>query len=181
MLLQPHQTHWHEDFLHIQATLLGALEGLGTTVHHVGSTAVPGLIAKPILDIDIAFPAGIDLEQVKERLLHLGYQHVGDQGIPEREVFKRLPGAAHPILDTVTHHLYACPAHSRELARHIAFRDYLIAHATAREEYARIKTEIAALAEQDKKRYAALKETMAKALIEDILNKAFSNSEPTQK
>lgn len=176
MLLHPHQAHWHDDFLRIQAILLAALDGLDVTVHHVGSTAVPGLAAKPILDIDIAYPSELALAQVAERLAVLGYQHVGDQGILEREVFKRLsPHAPHPVLDNIAHHLYACPAHSAELRRHLAFRDYLIAHPEARDQYAQLKQEIAAETGQDKKRYAVLKETAAKAFIEGILAKAISN------
>lgn len=172
MLLHPHQPHWQTDFLRIQALLLDALDGHGASVLHVGSTAVPGLAAKPILDIDIVFPAEVTLQQVEARLAGLGYAHMGDQGITEREVFKRLPAQAHPVLDTIAHHLYACPTHSRELARHVTFRDHLIAHPEARQGYEDLKQEIALLVGQDRKRYAALKETMAKAFIEDILNKA---------
>jgi GrpB-like predicted nucleotidyltransferase (UPF0157 family) len=172
MLLHPHQPHWATDFLRIQALLLVALDGLGTSVLHVGSTAVPGLAAKPILDIDIAFPVEVTLVHVQTRLAGLGYAHVGDQGIAAREVFKRIGTQAHPVLDKIAHHLYACPAHSRELARHLAFRDHLIAHPEARQGYEELKQAIAAQAGQDRKRYAALKETAARAFIEDILAKA---------
>lgn len=175
MLLHPHQAHWHDDFRRIQALLLVALDGLGASVAHVGSTAVPGLAAKPILDIDIVYPSELALVQVADRLAGLGYRHVGDQGIPEREVFKRLPSQSHLVLDSVAHHLYACPAHSAELRRHLAFRDYLIAHPEARDQYAQLKQEIAAETGQDKKRYAVLKETAAKVFIEGILAKAISN------
>jgi GrpB-like predicted nucleotidyltransferase (UPF0157 family) len=175
MLLHPHQAHWHDDFLRIQAILLAALDGLGATVQHVGSTAVPGLAAKPILDIDIAYPSELALAQVADRLAGLGYRHVGNQGIPEREVFKRLPSQSHLVLDGIAHHLYACPAHSAELRRHLAFRDYLIAHPEARDQYAQLKQKIAAETGQDKKRYAVLKETAAKAFIEGILAKAISH------
>jgi GrpB-like predicted nucleotidyltransferase (UPF0157 family) len=176
MLIQPHQAHWHDDFRRIQALLLAALDGLGATVAHVGSSAVPGLAAKPILDIDIVYPSELALAQVAERLAVIGYRHVGDQGIPEREVFKRLsPHAPNPVLDTVAHHLYACPAHSVELRRHLAFRDYLIAHPEARQQYQALKLAIAEETGQDRKRYAVLKETAAKVFIEAILANAISN------
>lgn len=175
MLLHPHQAHWHDDFLRIQAILLAALDGLGATVHHVGSTAVPGLAAKPILDIDIVYPSELALAQVADRLAGLGYRHVGNQGIPEREVFKRLPSQSHLVLDGIAHHLYACPAHSAELRRHLAFRDYLIAHPEARQQYQALKLAIAEETGQDRKRYAVLKEIAAKAFIEGILANAISN------
>lgn len=169
-LIRPYDPSWALAFAQIDAVLSTALAGLSCTVEHVGSTAVPGLAAKPIIDIDIALPEAAEIGPVLERLVAVGYTHVGDQGIPLREVCKRLrAGAEHPVLDRITHHLYVCPAHSPELRRHLAFRDYLRKHEWARENYAALKQEIARAANQDRKAYAVLKEERAKDLVESIM------------
>lgn len=146
---------------------------LNISVEHIGSTAVPKLAAKPIIDIDIVYGNDIHIEAVKKGLEKIGYFHNGNQGIINREVFKRgMLGNKHQILDTITHHLYVCPIDSEELRRHILFRNYLIANESARIEYQKLKYKIAAAANQDKKQYAVLKEVKARAFINDILTKA---------
>lgn len=173
MLIQPYQADWAADFLQISNLLILTLDGIDCVVEHIGSTSVPGLAAKPIIDIDLVLPASADLAEVVRRLASLGYTQVGDQGIPQREVFKRLdPMSAHPVLDRINHHLYVCPSGSPELRRHLAFRDYLRTHEWAREEYASLKQEIALAARQDRKTYAALKEERARDFVEGILSLA---------
>jgi GrpB-like predicted nucleotidyltransferase (UPF0157 family) len=173
MLIQPYQTRWAKDFAQIENILLETLAPLMVMVHHVGSTAVPDLPAKPILDIDLAYPAEVVFSDIKKGLKSIGYYHHGNQGIKDREVFKRQsPTNQQPILDVVTHHLYVCPAHSEELKRHLLFRDYLRKNTEACEQYAKLKQMIATEANQDKKLYAQLKEIRARDFIEYILQKA---------
>jgi len=171
-LLQPYQPHWKEDFRRISMVLADALLPLQLQAEHVGSTAVPGLAAKPIIDIDIVLDNGKDLGEVITKLELAGYYHNGDQGIPGREVFKRSGRQPlHPVLDVVAHHLYVCPPDSAELQRHLAFRDYLIANEEARHRYEDLKQELAAEAGQDRKIYAALKEIRAAGFIQEILER----------
>ncbi|MEL6718495.1 MAG: GrpB family protein [Bacteroidota bacterium] len=173
MLLQVHQASWKEDFNKVKAVLNTALEGLDICVEHIGSTAVPDLAAKAIIDIDIVFYAPTDFAEIKERLAKIGYYHNGDQGIQDREVFKRKKATApYLVLDDITHHLYVCPSHSEELKRHLAFRDFLIQNEAARKEYQAIKYEIAEAADQDKKRYAKLKEDWAREFVLSVLRRA---------
>ena len=170
MLLLPYQDHWPASFAAIAAELSTCLSGLSVKVYHVGSTAVPGLGAKDIIDIDLEYPPDLPLVEIQQRLATLGYQHHGDQGIPQREVFKRKARRKdHPILDQTTHHLYACPTGSRELTRHLKFRDHLRQHPRDREAYEHLKQEIALAANQDKKTYAELKMSQARGFIESIL------------
>ena len=143
-------------------------------IEHVGSTSVPGLAAKAIIDMDMIYTSEADFEQIKLRLAEIGYIHKGDLDIPQREVFKRDPGflERHPILDNIDHHLYACPVYSEELKRHVLFRDYLRKHAWARQEYADMKRALAQESHQDKKAYSILKEDRARPWITSILEKA---------
>jgi GrpB-like predicted nucleotidyltransferase (UPF0157 family) len=99
--------------------------------------------------------------------------HNGNQGVFNREVFKRYNTSnKHTILDAIAHHLYVCPADSEELNRHILFRNYLIAHEEARIHYQNLKYQIAEEAGQNRKKYAELKEVRAKAFINAIIAKA---------
>lgn len=170
-LIQPYTTDWPKSYLGISDVLAKACAGLGVIIHHIGSTAVPGLAAKDIIDIDIELPETTPFATVTEALAAIGYTHIGDYGIPLREAFKRCAReSAHPVLDRIDHHLYVCPTHSPELQRHLAFRDYLRQHAGAREEYEALKQDIAEKTGQDKKAYAELKEIEARAFVEQILS-----------
>lgn len=173
MLIQEYRESWIEDFKAIKSVINDALMNLNISIEHIGSTSVPKLAAKPIIDIDIVYGNDILFETVKKGLEKIGYYHNGNQGIINREVFKRgMWEYKHQILDAITHHLYVCPVDSEELQRHIRFRNYLIANETARTEYQQLKYEIAVAANQDKKQYAVLKEVEARTFINDILTKA---------
>ncbi len=176
MLLQEHKQSWVEDFNNLRGVIHEALEGLQISIEHVGSTAVPGLAAKPIIDIDIALDPAVKFDEIKIRLEKIGYRYNGNQGITDREVFKRnstiMP---HKVLDKIGHHLYVCPAHSEELQKHLLFRNYLLANKKAREEYQSLKYELAKEAGDDRKLYAQLKETKATKIIHIIIEMASKN------
>jgi GrpB-like predicted nucleotidyltransferase (UPF0157 family) len=173
MLLYPYQGNWPQDFEKLKSSLLAALDDLPLSIEHVGSTAVPQLAAKPIIDIDIVYGKELAFETIKAGLEKAGYWHKGDQGIPGREVFKRNePAKPYEVLDGIAHHLYVCPADSAELQRHILFRDYLRANEAARIQYQGLKYKIAEAAAQNRKQYAELKEIKAKAFILGVIEKA---------
>ena len=172
MLIHPYQKKWEEDFQQIQKILQEALVGLDVTIYHVGSTAIKNLAAKPIIDIDIAFQETVAFEDIQQRLEKLGYYHNGDQGIKDREAFKRQLTENHEVLDSIVHHLYVGPNYSEELKRHLTFRDYLRTHEKERQAYEQLKFQIAEEAEQNKKRYAQLKEKQARTFVESVLEKA---------
>jgi GrpB-like predicted nucleotidyltransferase (UPF0157 family) len=173
MLIQAYNEDWERDFKRIKAILETQLPLNQIEIEHIGSTSVPGLAAKAIIDIDIVYHRPQTFQEIKAGLERLDYIHHGDQGIPCREVFKRNKQKKHhPILDSITHHLYVCPVDSLELQRHLAFRDFLRKDEKARIAYEKLKLQIAALTHQDKKAYAKLKESMAKDFIESIIEKA---------
>lgn len=170
MLIQPYHKSWEKDFILIKEIIIDLLGESYLEIEHIGSTAVPGLAAKPIIDIDLVYHQIDEFDKIKEGLESLGYYHNGNQGIPQREVFKRNKKSHyHEVLDGIDHHLYVCPANSPELKRHLLFRDYLRTHDDVREEYEDLKYEIARIAQQDKKVYAKLKEEMAREFIGEIL------------
>jgi GrpB-like predicted nucleotidyltransferase (UPF0157 family) len=116
----------------------------------VGSTAAPGLAAKPIVDIDVLLASETMLPAVIERLASLSYIHQGDLGIPEREAF--LAPANDP-----PHHLYVCPPSSAEFRRHMAFRDYLRSHPRDAKIYGDLKIALAARFREDRSAYTTAK------------------------
>jgi GrpB-like predicted nucleotidyltransferase (UPF0157 family) len=172
MLLQEYKESWVQDFNEIQKIITEALVNLPVSIEHIGSTAIPKLAAKPIIDIDIVYAENAAFDEIKIRLEKIGYYLAGNQGIPGREVFKRDKRAGKQnVLDFIVHHLYACPVNSEELQRHILFRDYLIKNEEARVQYQKLKYEIAAEAKQERKKYAQLKEVKAKVFVNSIIEK----------
>ncbi len=166
MLLSNYTTSWIDHFQRIKQVLDQALDGLEITIEHIGSTAVPGLAAKPIIDIDIVYKDPVDFQSIKTALEVIGYSHKGNQGIEDREVFKREEGEQHEVLDSLRHHLYVCSADSPALKRHLITRDYLRNNEWAKAEYQQLKYDLAEKAGQDQKSYAALKELHVNQLID---------------
>lgn len=117
ILVVDYDPTWPRAFEEIYSQIWPALSDLATRVEHVGSTAVPGLAAKPVIDIDVvASPEHIT--DAITRLEGLGYRHRGDLGIPGREAFGAPSG-------TPRRHLYLCLEGSVPLANHITLRDHL--------------------------------------------------------
>lgn len=170
MLIVEYRKSWQEDFNSIKDELTGVLSIEDINIEHIGSTAVKGLAAKPIIDIDLIYCKSDQFNVIAKKLRSIGYFHKGYQGIPGRDAFKRKnEHTNHPVLDSIAHHLYVCHSSSIELKRHITFRDKLRNDKDAQMSYERLKREIADMALQDKKQYALLKEGMAQDFIEDIL------------
>ncbi len=169
MLIIAYHTAWVTQFDQIREKLLDKLSGLSIRIEHIGSTAVPGLAAKPIIDIDIVYQTTADFEPLQNGLVSLGYYHNGDQGIPGRAVFKRNGENNDDLLDGIDHHLYACMYDCDELHRHILLRDYLRKHETAKQFYQQLKYEIAAEANGDRKQYASIKALRASSFLNYII------------
>lgn len=179
MILAPSNPAWPTEFAALRAVYTTALGDLILRVEHVGSTAVPDLPAKPILDIDIVMADYAVFPQIVAGLSRLGYTHNGDQGIPQREAFNPVDGTiphTSPRREWMTHHLYVCPAQSVELRRHLIFRDALRARADLRAEYAQLKQGIADRSGGSRKTYAQIKEIECRAFVEGVINAAPNQS-----
>lgn len=140
---------WPDVFACLRDSLAGALGETALAIEHVGSTSVPGLTAKPVIDIDVVVKRS-DLPLAISKLQAAGYLHVGDQGIPDREAFKQT-SRCHP------HHLYVCPEDSAELARHIVFRDALRQAPELVREYSKLKRALAQKYRDDRIAYTEAK------------------------
>lgn len=169
MILEKYTSNWIKNFLDIKREIQIAIDGIEYSIEHVGSTAVSHLDSKPIIDIDIIYPNPTDFEKITVALENLGYYHNGNQGIPNREAFKRNGKCTNEILDTIKHHLYVCPIGSKALERHILFRNFLRKNEWARLKYQQMKYDLAEKANQDRKIYAALKELHVNDFIDEII------------
>ncbi len=163
VIIVEYDPRWPLLFEKIRATVAAALGDLVVTVEHVGSTAVPGLAAKPIIDLDVVIPSMADMPAAIARLATLGYVHQGDLGITGREAF-RAPDRE------PNHHLYACPVNSEELRRHRAFRDYLLAHPDEARAYGALKKTCALRFSDDRSAYVEAKGPF----VAEILRRALS-------
>ena len=138
-----YDSKWVNDFNQIKGEIEEALKDLVLVVEHVGSTSVPLLAAKPIIDLDVVIDQN-DLKEVIYLLENHGYIYEGDLGLKDREAF-RYEGKEHLRI----HHLYVCPQDSKELKRHLAFRNYLRNHPNTVKEYGKVKKEAAKLYPND--------------------------------
>jgi len=172
MILEKYSASWVTDFANIKLALQKAiLPTIPYTIEHIGSTAVPNLAAKPIIDVDIIYTINTDFDKIKLGLLQIGYYHNGNQGIENREVFKRDGKHNNSVLDAVPHHLYVCPIGCKALERHLLFRNFLVKNQWAMLQYQQMKYELAIKANQDKKLYAYLKEMHTNKFIDLIIEK----------
>jgi GrpB-like predicted nucleotidyltransferase (UPF0157 family)/quercetin dioxygenase-like cupin family protein len=137
-----------------------AVRDVAVRIDHVGSTAVPGLAAKPILDIDIVVASPDDVGAVIERLAGLGYRWRGDLGVSGREAFARRTDDGLP-----RHHLYVVVEDNRAHLDHWLLRDLLRQDPVARERYGALKKRNAELADNDIDVYVAAKAAFVAELL----------------
>lgn len=169
MLVQPYDPEWPRQFLHLQTFLYRNLIGTYHAIEHVGSTSVPGMAAKPILDIDVVMREG-RFDDIRRRLEAAGYEYEGDKGVPGRESFRmRDPGLKSALPE---HHLYVLAPDAEELRRHRAFRDFLVARPEWAEQLSAHKLELAAKLGDDRKAYQDAKEAMVLEIIALALQEA---------
>ena len=152
VVVLPYDPKWKTDFENIKRELVSVIGDLAICIEHVGSTSVEGLSAKPIIDIDVVISDYSVFDCVVRRLETIGYFHVGNQGIEDREVFKY---SDKPYLQA--HHLYVCPQNSKELLRHITFRDFLRNNPEAVKKYSEVKETAAKFFPTDIEKYMEYK------------------------
>lgn len=151
---------WPESFALVRDRIWPAIEANAIRVDHVGSTAVPGLAAKPIIDLDIVVADESAVRPVIEALRPLGYQWRGDLGVEGRQAFRFL-GAD----DVPEHHLYLVVENNRAHLDHVLLRDLLREDADARERYASLKRRNVEVADDDVDVYVAAKARLVAELL----------------
>ncbi|WP_319422968.1 GrpB family protein [Pleurocapsa sp. FMAR1] len=134
----PYNPQWKKAFNAESEKLIAALAENLVFIHHIGSTAIPNIHAKPIIDFLIEVK-NIDLiTEQTSAIEKLGYEAMGEFGLSGRRYFrKENPSGIR------THHVHIYETNSPEIKRHLAFRDYMIAHPENAEQYSQLKQELA--------------------------------------
>ena len=135
--VMPHSPGWAAAFRAEAQRLRATLGDEIVAVHHVGSTAIPGIKAKPIIDILLEVREVERLDERGPEMAALGYEARGEFGLPGRRFF---------VKDTDgrrTHHVHAYATGNPELERHLAFRDFMISHPEHADTYGRLKEDLA--------------------------------------
>jgi len=165
-LVQKYNPAWQEWFEGIKTFLGEKISKACLRIEHVGSTSIPGMTAKPIIDIIIVIKPE-RWEEMKSLLEERGYYHEGDKGIKEREAFDLSDTTVKHSLPS--HHLYVCPKHSEALKSHIAFREYLKKNKTDAARLSALKWSLAEKFNNDRKSYIDRKDAMCQEITEKAL------------
>lgn len=161
VIIEPYDPNWPRHFEAVSTRIAAACGDLIMRIEHVGSTAVPGLAAKPIIDLDVVIADEAGFPPVRMRLEAVGYVYEGDKGIPGREAFNQPPGP-------IKHHLYVCVQTNTELARHCAFRDALRADPDLVRAYTDLKQSLAERFRDDRAAYSEAKSEFVESVLASL-------------
>jgi len=158
----PYDPMWPARFRAEALRLRSLLGDNAVAFHHIGSTAIPEIMSKPIIDIlvEVRDLAGVDA--LDEKMKRHGYLPKGEFGIPGRRYFRKGTDTQH------THHVHIFQTGDPHIERHIIFRDYLRAHPDEAQAYSRLKEELARKFPEDAEGYMDGKE----GFIQEIEKKA---------
>lgn len=147
--LVPHQPQWKEDYEQEKGRILSAIGKHILNVQHIGSTAIPGIVAKPIIDIGVAVTSFEEAIVCVVPLEAIGYAYWGENGIPRRHYFD--------YGSPCTVHLHMFEQGSPEWAAHLLFRDYLVRHPQTAAQYADLKLKLAEQYRAEREKYTNAK------------------------
>lgn len=161
----PHNPEWKSRYASEADPIASALHVMAARLHHIGSTAIPGISAKPIIDILVEVDDLGGLDARRSAMEQLGYEVMGEFGIPGRRYFRKNDASG-----TRTHQVHAFQTGSVGAARHLAFRDYMIAHPYAAQAYGTLKEQLTVQHPDEFEAYtdgknAFIKENEAKAVV----------------
>ena len=155
--LVPYDSTWPLEFAAEADRIVRACAGLQIRLEHIGSTSIPGLAAKPIIDILAGRPGNVSGSRYVAAFTQIGYEHKGAFGIPGRNYFRK--GTPR------THHVHLV-SWSSELGRdHLLFRDYLRANPLIAREYETIKRELAGMYVNDREQYTDAKGPFIRSIV----------------
>jgi GrpB-like predicted nucleotidyltransferase (UPF0157 family) len=156
ILIESYNPSWPDTYERERAAIVQAIGTYIANIEHIGSTSIPGLAAKPIIDIAISLKIYPLPAEAITAIEALGYEHMGEYGIRERHYFRK-----HGLQ---SYHVHTYSPGNAEYEAHILFRDYLRAHPKAARQYEQIKRRLAAR-HTDGNAYAADKTDFVKGTL----------------
>ncbi len=162
VIIRPYDPSWPALFEEEAARLRALFQGVELTVEHVGSTAVPGLAAKPVIDMMPGVAALAEVERRVAAIEALDYEYVPEfeAMMPDRRYFRRPRGGVR------THHLHFVVTGGEFWRSHLAFRDHLRAHPEVAEAYAALKLRLAVEYRDDRSGYTDAKSDFIRGVLE---------------
>ena len=146
----PYDEKWPEAFEAERLVIQALLGEVAVNIHHIGSTSVSGLAAKPVIDILLEVSDINQLDECTSAMSSIGYSTRGENGIPGRRYFTK-------GVHLRSHQVHAFSTGDEQIRRHLAFRDYLRKNSDIAKAYAEIKSTAALLCNNNAQRYSALK------------------------
>lgn len=134
----PHDPKWQELFKIESKQVIDAMGENVVAIHHIGSTAIPTIYAKPIIDLLVEVKDIDKVDAKNEQIEFLGYEVMGEFGIAGRRYFRKDNQEG-----VRTHHIHAFTVDSDQVKRHLAFRDYMMAHPVDAQRYSELKRRLA--------------------------------------
>jgi GrpB-like predicted nucleotidyltransferase (UPF0157 family) len=172
----PYDDAWPSLFEAEAAVIRKVMRGLALRIEHVGSTSVPGLAARPVVDIQVSVATLAVLATHLVALAQIGYTH-----IPLGPFDLVYPFFQKPANQPSTHHIHLCVLGSDLECRHLAFRDYLRSHPAVWTEYVELKRSLAAVHEgatlESRERYSLSKTQFVTSVLERALSAGYPRAE----
>jgi len=138
IVVVPYDPSWIDRFREEEARLRALFGDAFVRAHHIGSTSIPGLVAKPIVDLLVEVRSVEALDEIEDSIDHAGYRVFGEFGIAGRRFYVK------GFDPNRTHHVHAYGVHHPRLRDHLLFRDFLREHPDEATSYGRLKRELAA-------------------------------------
>jgi len=155
----PYDPAWPREFVRSSRAVVAALGPNLLAIHHIGSTSISGMHAKPVIDM-LAVVADISaVDRHSVAMTQLGYEVMGEFGIEGRRYFRRDDSARRR-----THQVHAFAEGSLHVARHLAFRDFMRAHPTLARQYGDLKQRLAVAHPHDMEAYMKGKDAFIKEM-----------------
>lgn len=155
----PHNPTWKAAFEEASQQIAKTLGDNAVVIHHIGSTSIPGIYAKPIIDLLAEVTTIAQIDAKSDAMRQIGYEAMGEYGIPGRRYFCK-----HDSDGIRTHHVHMFGLGSPQIERHLAFRDYLIAHPEDAQTYSTLKRQLAETYPTDIEAYMDGKDGFIKAI-----------------
>ena len=149
--------NWKEMYKEESEKIKNILNDIIIDIHHIGSTAIPGIKAKPVIDILVEVKDIEGVDQYNHKMKELGYEAMGEYGIPKRRFFRKGE-------NNRTHHIHIFQVGNEEIERHINFKEYLIAYPRKAREYSKLKEKLANKYTYDVKNYTNSKSDFIKKI-----------------
>lgn len=164
IVIEPYQIEWEQEYKREVGRISRIIHPVLRAIHHIGSTSIPGMSAKPTIDILAEVSDLPSLDRISSRMDPLGYESYGENGIVGRRYFCKTDAEGNHLV-----HLHIFEEGTEDVVRHLAFRDYLKVHADDAAFYSNLKEQLAAAFPYDAESYIQGKDAAVKKIEERAL------------